>query len=246
MAENYSYFPINQISLKELMDYCKSDTLNNIKEITVSHMTPRLTKESVETEDLMTLPKVLTTKTELSNYLKEKGFTFSFHENGKITSYKDGVKIDWSKKLDPLYMESRLGGKDSRNDIGLNGYLFRSNFVIDDCKNWLGCPEILQAIDSKFRGKNICNDFFNNQVNYLVSFKVPVNKIDFAEANSGSNITELLVKYSVNALAHLINDVKEFKNPVIMLERNYTVPNKDILQINTLNIERHKVYVEDV
>lgn len=80
--------------------------------------------------------------------------------------------------------------------------------------------------------------------NYLISFKVPIEKIDIEgfDANIGKEIkSRLLIKYCINALAFSAvgkSAAVDIYNPIIFLKRDYDVLAEDILKIYFL--EHHK------
>ncbi|MCC9295971.1 hypothetical protein LN736_13985 [Clostridium sp. WLY-B-L2] len=200
-------------------------------------------------EDIMTLSKALTTNTALSRYLKEKKFEFIFVDN-QIIARRNGGVIDWSKlKESNLFM--RFGGPKSLNDFNVNGYLFVADFILERCKGWLGSPEILKSIANAYEEISIADDYAERCENYLVSFRVPLELVDIESTDKFINKqqkSDLLVKYSINAMAYYLKAGKyknDFYNPVIMLKRDYNVPHIDIIKVRNLEIDYTKVKVID-
>ena len=57
--------------------------------------------------------------------------------------------------------------------------------------------------------------------------------------------SELLLKYSINTLAHWLKAEKHIidcYNPIIMLKRNYTVPKEDTIAFHHLEVEHGGIY----
>lgn len=247
--ENYNEFTIGYLDLELIKSFCNCNEVRCIDEIIVNHITPRENQELLMSEDIITLPKALTTDTSLSRYLKDKKFEFIFVDN-QIISKRNGEVIDWSKmKQSNIFV--RFGGSNSLNDFNVNGYLFVADFVLDHCKGWLGSPEILKSIANAYGEFSIADDYAEKCRNYFVSFKVPLDMVDIECTDvfiDKQRKSELLLKYSINAMAHYLKTGKrnkDFYNPIIMLKRDYNVPHEDIIKVRSLKIDSPKVRVID-
>lgn len=145
----------------------------------------------------------------------------------------------------------RFGGPKSLNNFNVNGYLFIADFVLDHCRGWLGSPEILKSIANAYGEFSIADDYAEKCRNYFVSFKVPLDMVDIECTDvfiDKQRKSDLLVKYSVNAVAHYLKAGKrnkDFYNPIIMLKRDYNVPHEDIIKVRSLKIDYPKVRVID-
>lgn len=247
--ENYNEYTIGYLDLELIKKFCKCNELRCIDEIIVNHVAPRENQELLMSEDIMTLPKALTTNTALSRYLKEKKFEFIFVDN-QIIAKRNGDVIDWSKlKQSNLFV--RFGGPKSLNDFNVNGYLFVADFILDHCRGWLGSPEILKSIANAYGEFSIADDYAEKCRNYFVSFKVPLDMADIESTDTfigKRQKSDLLVKYSINAMVHYLKAGKrnkDFYNPIIMLKRDYNVPHADIIKVRSLKIDYPKVRVID-
>lgn len=84
-----------------------------------------------------------------------------------------------------------------------------------------------------------------------MSFKVPLDIADIECTDvfiDKQRKSDLLVKYSVNAMAHYLKagkHNKDFYNPIIMLKRDYNVPHENIIKVRSLKIDYPKVRVID-
>lgn len=243
IVENYyNEHSIDSMDLEELKEVCQCKKIVVIKNLLVNHITPRENIRNVWDEGIHTLPHTLINKTVLSEYLSKLGFAFEFIDDRISMKIKNEV-ID-VKKLKFSNLLMRLGGKGTLNDFNVNGYLFVDKFRVDKCRGWLGSPEILKSLSNAFEDNTIANNFADNCKNYLVSFKVPIEKIDIEcfDANIAEEIkSELLIKYCINALAFSVAEKSaavDMYNPIIFLKRDYEVPAEDIQKIYSL--EHHK------
>lgn len=115
--------------------------------------------------------------------------------------------------------------------------MFVDKFEVHNCRGWLGSPEFLKSLATAYADNSIANNYADRCSNYLVSFKVPIGKIDLEgfDADIDENFkSELLIKYCINRLAFaavgkLAN--LEMYNPIIFLKRDYDVPVEDIEKI---------------
>ena len=120
-----------------------------------------------------------------------------------------------------------------------------NDFYIDEIRGWIGSPEILKNISTAFHNHNIANSYANQCYNYYVSFSVPLEHIDITEFDdhiSASRKTKILVKYSLNALAHDKVKKKTFytmHNPIIMLKRDCCVPSCDIKKVWVFDFSKY-------
>lgn len=249
IKENYNEYTIGYLDLELIKNFCKCNDLRYIDEIIVNHIAPRENQELLMSEDIMILPKVLTTDTALSRYLKNKSFEFKFIDN-EIIAERDGEVIDWSKlKQSNLFV--RFGGQKSLNDFNINGYLFVTDFILDRCRGWLGSPEVLKSIANAYGDLSIADDYAEKCRNYLVSFKVPLDMADIECTDvfiDKQRKSDLLVKYSINAMANYLKAGRshmDFYNPVIMLKRDYNVPHENIIKVRSLKVDYPKVIAID-
>lgn len=246
---NYNEYTIDYLDFGSLKNFCNCNEVRSIDEIVVNHIAPRENQGLLVAEDIMTLPKALTTDTALSRYLKDKKFEFEFVDS-QIIARRNGEVIDWNKlKQSNIFV--RFGGPKSLNDFNVNGYLFVSDFILDRCKGWLGSPEILKSIANAYGERSIADDYAEKCRNYFVSFKVPLNMVDIESTDTfidQRQKSDLLIKYSINALTHYLKAGKynnDFYNPIIMLKRDYNVPHTDIIKVRNLKIDYPKVRVID-
>ena len=245
--ENYREFNIESMNLDNLKNICQCDKLNEIKRLTVNHITPREDYRVIWTEGINTLPHALIKKTALSEYLKTHGFAFKFKDD-HICMKKDNEVVD-VKKLKSSMLCMRFGGKGTTNDYNINGYLFVDSFEEYCCQGWLGSPEILKSLSEAYNDNSIANEYAKICDNYLVSFTVPIEKIDlegFSPDISESFKSTLLIKYCINKLAFAIegkSTVLEMYNPVIFLKRDYDVPAKDIQRIFRLVKSNNQTFI---
>lgn len=239
---HYDERNIEQMKLDNLINGNKP---KRIQYLTVNHITPRESKESIWKEGLLTLSHVLTEKTALSNYLQKLGFAFSFNE-GQIIMSKNGRIVDVQYKSG-TNLKIRLGGKNTFNDYNINGYLFVDEFEIDEIKGWLGSPEILKSIAIYYDKKSIANNYADKCCNYYVSFKVPLDSVDicgFSDDIDADRKTRILLKYTINALSYAEQKKKPYFsmcNPIIYLKRDYDVPKEDIIKIWDFRSENGKL-----
>lgn len=229
----YDEYSIWKLEIDSLIS--KQNKLNAVNEIIVHHITPRQSAEEIKNEGLLTLPHALIKTTTLSDYLCDLGYEFEFSDN-QIHMKKNNVDVDISK-LEPSNLRMRYGGKYSLNDFNVNGYLFAVGFRISDCLGWLGSPEILKSISNAYGNHSIANNYSDKCENYLVSFSVPIEKIDITGLSAditNEEKTEYLIKCSINALAHMeknMHDIDEMFNPIIMLERDLDVSGDNVEKI---------------
>lgn len=236
-----NYYDENSISglkLEGLKKACQCEKIGVIKNLVINHITPREDIRSVWKDGIYTLPHTLINKTVLSEYLSDLGFAFEFIDE-HISMKRNGEVID-VKRLNFSNLLMRLGGKGTLNDFNVNGYLFVNKYRIDFCRGWLGSPEILKSLSNSFADKSIANNYADKCRNYLVSFKVPIEKIDIESFDSDIEDeikSELLVKYCINALAFAEagkSAAFDMYNPIIFLKRDYDVPPEDIEKIYSL------------
>ena len=81
----------------------------------------------------------------------------------------------------------------------------------------------------------------NCENNFLISFKVPITKIDIANYDSkirDSQKLEILIDYTLQALVSFeLREKDKLDNPIIMLKRDCNVPGTDIKKIWQLKEE---------
>ena len=243
---HYDEMNIEQMKLDNLINGNKP---KRIQHLTVNHITPRESKESIWREGLLTLSHVLTEKTALSDYLKELGLTFSFNE-GQIIMSKNGRIVDVESKAE-TNLKNRLGGKNTFNDYNINGYLFVDEFLQSEIKGWLGSPEILKAIAIYYNNWSIANNYIERCCNYIVSFKVPLDRVDicgFSDDIDADRKTRILLRYAINALSYAEQTKKQsflMCNPIIYLKRDYDVPKEDIIKIWNFRSDNDKCIPTD-
>lgn len=235
VSNNYNEHLIKYMEIDSLKYICRCIKPNPIEYLTVHHIAPREFIESVWQEGICTLPHALVNKTVLSVYLVGLGFQFEFIDDHLLMK-KDGKEIE-VKKLNPSNLLMRLGGKGTTNDFNVNGYLFAVDFRLEHCRGWLGSPEILKSLSNAFGDRSIADNYADKCSNYLISFQVPIDKIDIEYFNADINNemkTELLIKYSINSLAFA--EAKraaacDMYNPIIFLKRDFDVPAEYIKKI---------------
>lgn len=232
VACHYNEDGIHQMDLSQLL---KGKEIKQISSLTVNHITPRENVKAIWDEGLLTLSHALTQKTTLSDYLKNIGLTFMF-EKGQIVMYKDKHRVD-VKGENGNSLKMRLGGEKTSNDYNINGYLFVDEFEEDAIRGWLGSPEFLKSLANYYGKYSIADNYADKCDNYYVSFEVPLDVIDlegFSDEIDLLEKTELLLRYTINALAYMEMRRKPFlpmHNPIIFLKRNYDVPKENIRKI---------------
>lgn len=203
--------------------------------------------DTVYTEGVLILPNALTKDTVLASYLRGIGFTFEFMDN-HVVMKKDEDIVEISKLIfSNLYV--RFGDDCTVNDFNINAYLLVSEFEVAKVRGWLGSSEILKSIAIAFGKNSIADNYADTCHNYLVSFEVSTDKVDledFSEEIADAFKTEILVKYSVMALAHFETEKKPFLsmyNPILYLKRDYNVPGNSICKVWKLIGDNNKVFL---
>ena len=189
---HYDEHGIYQMDLSQLL---KENELKQIDSVVVSHITPRENAKNIWDEGLLTLSHALTQETELSDYLKNIGFTFLF-EKEQIIMYKDNHIVD-VKSENGNNLKMRLGGEKTYNDYNINGYLFIDEFEEDAIRGWLGSPEFLKSLANYYGKNSIADNYAEKCYNYYVSFEVPLNEIDlegFSDEIDSMEKTEILLR----------------------------------------------------
>lgn len=245
---HYDDVSIRSMNLEVVKKIVGCKILNQIDKVIVHHITPRQEITRVYMEGLLTLPHALTRKTALAIYLHKLGFSFEFLDNHIVMKKNEEiVELD---KLNFSNLHVRFGDKCSVNDFNINAYLFVDTFEIEKVRGWLGSPEILKSIATAYGKKSIADDYAAICQNYLISFEVSTDKIDFenfSEEIKNNYKTELLVKYAIMALAYFETGERPFfpmYNPIIYLKRDYDVPGDDICKVWKLRGENSKVVPE--
>lgn len=229
------HYDDRNICLMDLSHLLKGTEIKQIDSLVMSHITPRENAKNIWNEGILTLSHALTQKTELSDYLKNIGFTFAF-EKEQIIMYKDNYIVD-VKSENENNLKMRLGGEKTYNDYNINGYLFIDEFDVDAIRGWLGSPEFLKSLATYYEKNSIADNYADMCENYYVSFEVPLNAIDldgFSEKINSIEKTEILLKYTINALAYTEMRRKPFLpmyNPIIYVKRNYDVSKEAIRKI---------------
>lgn len=238
------HYDDRNICLMDLSHLLKGTEIKQIDSLVMSHITPRENAKNIWNEGILTLSHALTQKTELSDYLKNIGFTFAF-EKEQIIMYKDNYIVD-VKSENENNLKMRLGGEKTYNDYNINGYLFIDEFDVDAIRGWLGSPEFLKSLATYYEKNSIADNYADMCENYYVSFEVPLNAIDldgFSEKIDSIEKTEILLKYTINALAYTEMRRKPFLpmyNPIIYVKRNYDVSKEAIRKIWILHIQYPK------
>lgn len=238
------HYDDRNICLMDLSHLLKETEIKQIDSLVMSHITPRENAKNIWNEGILTLSHALTQKTELSDYLKNIGFTFAF-EKEQIIMYKDNYIVD-VKSENENNLKMRLGGEKTYNDYNINGYLFIDEFDVDAIRGWLGSPEFLKSLATYYEKNSIADNYADMCENYYVSFEVPLNAIDldgFSEKIDSIEKTEILLKYTINALAYTEMRRKPFLpmyNPIIYVKRNYDVSKEAIRKIWILHIQYPK------
>jgi len=149
---------------------------------------------------------------------------------------RNGEKVE-IEKLGFSNLKMRLGGEKTFNDFNVNGYLFIDEFELVAVRGWLGSPEILKSLANSYGENRIADNYAEKCINYYVSFDVPIEKVDiegFSAWLDNGKKTEILLKYTINALAYEESKRKSYfkmYNPIIMLKRNYDIPGSDVRKI---------------
>ena len=218
------------ICLMDLSHLLKGTEIKQIDSLVMSHITPRENAKNIWNEGILTLSHALTQKTELSDYLKNIGFTFAF-EKEQIIMYKDNYIVD-VKSENENNLKMRLGGEKTYNDYNINGYLFIDEFDVDAIRGWLGSPEFLKSLATYYEKNSIADNYADMCENYYVSFEVPLNAIDldgFSEKIDSIEKTEMRRKPFL-----------PMYNPIIYVKRNYDVSKEAIRKIWILHIQYPK------
>lgn len=243
--DEYSIWKLETDSLLSLQN-----KFNILNEVMVHHITPRQSVTEIKKEGLLTLPHTLTKKTRLSEYLHGLGYVFEFNDN-QIHMKKDGADVEISK-LDHSNLRMRFGGKHSLNDFNVNGYLFAVCFRCADCLGWLGSPEILKSLSNAYRDHSIADNYSDKCENYVVSFSVPIEKIDITGLSAditNEEKTEYLIKCSINALAYMeknMHNIEKMYNPIIMLKRDLDVSGDNVEKIRRFRYTNTLMFPEDM
>lgn len=238
---HYDEHSIEQMNLDDLLS---GNNLKRIDRLIVNHISPRESEESIWQEGLLTLSHALTRETVLSDYLQELGFTFSFQENQIIMS-RNGRPVEVENKLG-TNLKMRLGGPKTLNDYNINGYLLVDEFEQESIRGWLGSPEFLKSLSIYYDKYSIADNYADKCYNYYVSVEVPLDKVDiegFSDTIDEDRKTELLLRYTINALAYSEQKTKPFfsmYNPIIFLKRDYDVPKENIRKIWKLQYKQGK------
>lgn len=239
---HYDECGIEQMDLGNLLI---GNEIQRIDTLTVNHITPRECEERIWQEGLLTLSHALTRETALSEYLRELGLTFSFDEK-QLIMRKNGRIVEVENKSG-TNLKMRLGGENTFNDYNINGYLFKDEFEEDAVRGWLGSPEFLKSLAIYYNRNSIADNYADKcDHNYVVSFDVPLDKVDiegFSDNIDADRKTAILLRYTINALAYVEMRSKSFLpmyNPIIFLKRDYDVPKEDIQKIRILQPKQGK------
>ena len=239
---HYDEYGIEQM---DLGNFINGNGIKRIDTLIVNHITPRECEENIWKEGLLTLSHALTRKTDLSDYLRGLGLTFSFDEK-QIIMCRNGRIVEIENKLG-TNLKMRLGGENTFNDYNINGYLFIDEFEENAIRGWLGSPEFLKSLAIYYNKNSIADNYADKcDNNYFVSFEVPLDKVDingFSDKIDADRKTGILLRYTINALAYAEMRRKpllSMNNPIIYLKRDYDVPKEDIRKIWKLQYKQGK------
>ena len=230
-----------------LSKYTKQPLMVDFDEITVSHLTSRITEDSIKSEPLYNLFNALLKETEIKRFLYENAGLSFWDEKGKIVVKCDGKIVNWKDYTDTYegaaaqMVINRLEGYSSGEvDKCVNGFLFNGEIYKNgDVEHLLRFPEILENMLRLLGKSNIANMWAGKSDSYIITFKTNINNI-FFDGHHRLNNKQKRYRILKHCLFFLINnmlgDWDEDDNPIIRLKDNLDVPYIDI--INVYKIER--------
>ncbi|MDF2039359.1 hypothetical protein P2R12_20715 [Cytobacillus oceanisediminis] len=243
---------VKDIDLNEFFTFLSKLTKDNIEpkfditHVTISHLSPRLSLESIVNEPLYNLSNVLTNDTELSRFLKKAGLVFS--NNNKIVQVThNDMKIDWKKYESPtaLMIINRLEGNkvSTTSDNCINGFLFNGKiFENGNVAHIFRCPEILENILRVLGRLDLISNFNSKSKPYIICFKAPISDIIFdGNGNHKLNNKEkqfLILRYCLYYLSlQKSYDWSGNNNPIIRLKDNLDVDISNLVAVFEVNEE---------
>ncbi|OHR72176.1 hypothetical protein HMPREF3291_22515 [Bacillus sp. HMSC76G11] len=216
----------------------------DITHVTVSHLSPRLSLQSITQEPLYNLSNALTKNTELSRFLKKAGLVFTIEKNIVKVTHND-KRIDWKEYDCPTaqMIINRLEGNRvwTTSDNCINGFLFNGKIYENgNVGHIFRNPEIMENILRVLGKLNVISEYSQKSKPYLINFKVPISDIVFDEnGNHRLNNKQknfLLLRYCLYYLSlNKFNDWSENNNPIIRLRDNLNVDSSNIVSIFEVN-----------
>lgn len=231
---------------KFISSYSNKDISTNLNfsHITISHLTARLSLESIIEEPLYNLSCALINNTEISRFLNNEGIVFTT-EKDKVTVIYNGTKVNWKSYDSPTsqMIINRLEGNNvwPTRDNCINGLLFHGkiheNPFVDHI---VGIPEILNNMLTVLDKKNVISEYIKRASPYIISFSVPITEITFDEyGNDRLNNKQkkyLLLRYCLYYLSmKKLSEWSEHDNPIIRLKDNLNIDRADVLGIYMLD-----------
>lgn len=212
--------------------------------VTISHLSPRLSLQSIIQEPLYNLSNVLTNDTELSKYLRKVGLVFT-NENKIIKVTHNDKKVDWTKYDCPTaqMIINRLEGNRvwTISDNCINGFLFNGKIYKNgNVGHIFRNPEIMENILRVLGKLDAISKFSKKSKPYIICFKVPVSDIVFDEnGNHRLNNKQknfLILRYCLYYLSlQKSYDWSENNNPIIRLKDNLNVDINNIVAVYEVN-----------
>lgn len=129
----------------------------------------------------------------------------------------------------------------------LSEYLHGLGYVFEFNDN-----QILKSLSNAYRDHSIADNYSDKCENYVVSFSVPIEKIDITGLNEdiiNEEKTEYLIKCSINALAYMeknMHNIEEMYNPIIMLKRDLDVSGDNVEKIRRFRYTNTLMFPEDM
>lgn len=234
----YDFF--NAMSNITKIDYKNFENIS-FDTLTVAHLTTRLNPENIKQQPLFNLFEVLVQETDLSVYLKKKGFEFYKDHDGLQTKYM-GKIVKWDKYFESNNSHSArminrrfFGSKVVSTDKCVNGFLFNGNIQENrDVDHIYYSPEILQDICNVLNRVDIINYWEANASKYVVIFKADIKNTVFDKKPKLTlkQKTFRIYRYIIYYLTKsLLNNWSESYNPMIRLKDNLSVPVNDIFDV---------------
>lgn len=214
-------------------------------EIMLFHLSRRLNGE----EDIRgcNLDSLLTTKSVLSDFLKNYDVYFSKNEDGSINIiYKNNLISLSDEFQDGVgYLRNRLGHNKNRIDNCFNGFMFGYDLEKLEYTNTLrNGPEFLQCLDSFLKNQNLLenqnflNDYKENSTYYCFSYKLPLNSVIFDRSNKLTP-EEKNYYFIERVLIRIYEDTflgknKSKINPILHLSQYENIPSEFFVDRKTL------------
>ena len=251
---------IKDIDIQEffqfLSSYCKkSINVFNVDHVSISHLTTRLSLESITNEPLYNLSNTLINDTELSRFCCNEGLVFT-KEKKTVKVIYNGEKVNWKEYDTPIaqMIINRLEGNRvwKTSDNCINGFLFYGKiYENDNVRHILRVPEILDNIFMVLGKQKVISEYVENSKPYVITFKVPISDIVFDEnGNHELNNKQkkfLLLKYCLYYLSmKFFNEWSENDNPIIRLNDSMDIDNNNLSSIYEVNVNEGKLNKLDV